>query len=96
VLEGTQSLREAPTLDLSVGSPLIDRSAIENPAAHPSLEPSALPAIGAYGEARAWNTREAFRAQTNWGPVWRTLHLGIDLFAPGGHRCARAPLWKGP
>ena len=84
VLEGTQSLREAPTLDLSVGSPLIDRSAIENPAAHLSLEPSALPAIGAYGEARAWNTREAFRAQTNWGPVWRTLHLGIDLFAPEG------------
>ncbi len=84
VLEGIESLNHAPTLDLSVGSSLLDRRAIEDPAGHFSPGPSRIPAIGAYGENRAWNTREAFRVQTNWGPSWRTLHLGIDLFAPEG------------
>lgn len=40
--------------------------------------------IGRYDEARRWYTGEAYRVETDDGPEWRTIHLGIDLFVPAG------------
>ncbi|MEJ2216315.1 MAG: aminotransferase class III-fold pyridoxal phosphate-dependent enzyme [Gemmatimonadota bacterium] len=40
--------------------------------------------IGRYDEPRRWYTGEAFRTDTDEGPEWRTVHLGIDLFMPAG------------
>lgn len=47
--------------------------------------------IGRYNEVRAINTTDAFRVEGNNGPEWRTLHLGMDLFAEPGTRVL-APL----
>ncbi|MEW5981771.1 MAG: aminotransferase class III-fold pyridoxal phosphate-dependent enzyme [Acidobacteriota bacterium] len=40
--------------------------------------------IGRYDEARAFYVSEIFRADGNDGPEWRTVHLGLDLFAKAG------------
>jgi 4-aminobutyrate aminotransferase-like enzyme/Ser/Thr protein kinase RdoA (MazF antagonist) len=40
--------------------------------------------IGCYDEARAIYTDDRFRQESNDGPVWRTVHLGLDLFAEAG------------
>ena len=40
--------------------------------------------IGHYDEARAIYTDDRFRQESNDGPVWRTVHLGLDLFAEAG------------
>ena len=40
--------------------------------------------IGRYDEVRWWYTGEAFRAPGNEMDEWRTVHLGVDLFAEPG------------
>jgi 4-aminobutyrate aminotransferase-like enzyme/Ser/Thr protein kinase RdoA (MazF antagonist) len=40
--------------------------------------------LGRYDEARRWYTADAFRVETDAGPEWRTVHLGVDLFAEPG------------
>ena len=40
--------------------------------------------VGHYNEARQWYTAPQFRAQSDRGDTWRTVHLGVDLFAPAG------------
>lgn len=40
--------------------------------------------IGKYNEVRPIYTTEAFKLEGNEGPEWRTLHLGLDLFAGPG------------
>jgi len=40
--------------------------------------------IGRYDEVRWWYTGEAFRAPGNEVDEWRTVHLGVDLFAEPG------------
>jgi 4-aminobutyrate aminotransferase-like enzyme/Ser/Thr protein kinase RdoA (MazF antagonist) len=40
--------------------------------------------IGKYHEARAVYTTDGFRVDTNDGPAWRTVHIGIDYFADAG------------
>jgi 4-aminobutyrate aminotransferase-like enzyme/Ser/Thr protein kinase RdoA (MazF antagonist) len=40
--------------------------------------------IGRYQEPRAIYTSDLFRAASNDGPEWRTLHIGLDLFQPAG------------
>lgn len=40
--------------------------------------------IGRYNEARAIYTGEQYRAASNNGPQWRTIHLGLDLFMNAG------------
>lgn len=40
--------------------------------------------VGRYDEARALYTSRIFREEGNHGPEWRTVHLGLDLFARAG------------
>ncbi len=47
--------------------------------------------IGRYDEVRWWYTGDAFRTPAPDGEEWRTIHLGIDLFAGPGTP-VRAPL----
>ena len=76
-------------LDLSVGSPLISGDADEN--AEPALtarieaamrEAGATVGIGRYGEPRLLYVSPLFDAAGQ--PERRTIHLGVDLFAPSG------------
>ena len=76
-------------LDLSVGSPLISGDSDEN--AEPALtaridaamrETGATVAIGRYGEPRLLYVSPLFDAAGQ--PERRTIHLGVDLFAPPG------------
>jgi 4-aminobutyrate aminotransferase-like enzyme/Ser/Thr protein kinase RdoA (MazF antagonist)/murein DD-endopeptidase MepM/ murein hydrolase activator NlpD len=43
-----------------------------------------LLAVGRYDEARLVYTSDLFQRATDDGPEWRTVHLGIDLFAEAG------------
>ncbi|MBW3534012.1 MAG: aminotransferase class III-fold pyridoxal phosphate-dependent enzyme [Gemmatimonadetes bacterium] len=47
--------------------------------------------VGRWNEARRWYTTDAYRVPTDEGGEWRTVHLGVDLFAPPGTP-VRAPL----
>jgi len=38
--------------------------------------------IGRYDEVRLLYSADSFANESNNGPTWRTLHLGIDVFAP--------------
>lgn len=40
--------------------------------------------LGRYDEARRWYTADLFREETDAGPEWRSVHLGVDLFAAPG------------
>jgi 4-aminobutyrate aminotransferase-like enzyme/Ser/Thr protein kinase RdoA (MazF antagonist) len=40
--------------------------------------------IGRYDEARRWYTADQFRVATDEGDEWRTVHIGVDLFASAG------------
>jgi 4-aminobutyrate aminotransferase-like enzyme/Ser/Thr protein kinase RdoA (MazF antagonist) len=75
-------------LDLSVGSPLVSGDPRENaePALTPRIETlmreyGATVAIGRYGEARLLYTSPDFG---DGDEERRTIHLGLDLFAPAG------------
>jgi 4-aminobutyrate aminotransferase-like enzyme/Ser/Thr protein kinase RdoA (MazF antagonist) len=46
----------------------------------------ATAAIGRYAEPRGWYTDPAFRVETEEAPEWRTVHIGMDLFAPAETR----------
>ncbi|HEX6939021.1 MAG TPA: aminotransferase class III-fold pyridoxal phosphate-dependent enzyme [Longimicrobiales bacterium] len=79
------------TFDLSVGSLDLDgldgrddAQAWTNLLFGRMREARAGVGIGRYDEARRWYTADAFRVETDEGPEWRTVHLGVDLFvAPG-------------
>lgn len=47
-------------------------------------EAGARLAIGRYDEPRAIYTTPAFRIAAEEGDEWRTVHIGLDLFAPAG------------
>ena len=40
--------------------------------------------VGRYNEPRCVYTSELFRSESNDGPEWRTIHIGIDLFMEAG------------
>ena len=40
--------------------------------------------IGGYGEARPIYTADRFRMEGNEGPLWRTVHLGVDFWSAAG------------
>ena len=86
-------LRDTPTvtLDLSVGSPLIDGDAREN--IEPKLsariaaamgDAGAAVAVGRYGEPRLLYTSSIFAPGSGAAAQPRTVHLEIDLFAGAG------------
>ncbi|HMQ64627.1 MAG TPA: aminotransferase class III-fold pyridoxal phosphate-dependent enzyme, partial [Flavilitoribacter sp.] len=41
-------------------------------------------AIGGYGEVRPFYTTDAYTVMTDSGPAWRTVHLGLDIWADAG------------
>lgn len=45
------------------------------------LQNSAELGVGGYGELRPFYTTDAYLSKGNKGPQWRTLHLGVDLWA---------------
>jgi len=46
---------------------------------------------GGYNEVRPFYTTDSYTTQSNDGPHWRTVHLGLDLWAPA-HTAVFAPL----
>ena len=86
-------LRAGPitVLDLSVSSPLLDSDPAKNEESHltPRIkaaiaEADAQVGIGRYDEARYFYTAPAFATGDKVTDEYRTIHLGIDLFAPAG------------
>jgi 4-aminobutyrate aminotransferase-like enzyme/Ser/Thr protein kinase RdoA (MazF antagonist) len=79
------------TFDLSAGS-----REIANPAELADLEgftrklfermraANAVAGIGRYDEPRLAYTSELFQSQSNDGPEWRTVHVGLDIFMEPG------------
>ena len=88
-------------LDLSVESPDLPHpdTAADPGAADAWIEreiatADATVAVGRYGEARLLYDTPAFQARGNDGPESRTVHLGLDFFAPPGSP-VHAPLAPG-
>ncbi|MEO8448186.1 MAG: aminotransferase class III-fold pyridoxal phosphate-dependent enzyme [Gemmatimonadota bacterium] len=78
-------------IDLSVGSPFIDdlRLLADEPRLSGRIERflaerGARVGIGEYDEARLVYTTAQYRVEGIEGPEWRTIHLGVDLFASAG------------
>jgi 4-aminobutyrate aminotransferase-like enzyme/Ser/Thr protein kinase RdoA (MazF antagonist) len=40
--------------------------------------------LGGYGEVRPFYTTDAYQVEGNSGPRWRTVHLGLDVWAAAG------------
>ena len=79
------------TIDLSVGSlelphpdDLLPEGALDRWVAAEMAAHGATVGVGRYGEARLLYDAPAFHAPGNDGPEARTIHLGLDLFAPAG------------
>ena len=75
------------TLDLSVGSPELphpDDGPLDRLVAGRTAAVGATVGVGRYGEARLVYSTPAFRSPGNDGDEARTIHLGLDLFAPPG------------
>ncbi|MEJ2679711.1 MAG: phosphotransferase, partial [Gemmatimonadota bacterium] len=91
VLEPDPASVRRVTLDLTVGSlewaalrGRDDSTAWTRAVFDRMRDEDAVLGIGRYDEARRWYTSDAFRTETDEGPEWRTVHLGIDLFMPEG------------
>ncbi|KAJ3058954.1 hypothetical protein HDU99_006573, partial [Rhizoclosmatium hyalinum] len=83
------------TLDLSMGSTLFaepkDWTDISrfNKIVADTLDQaggSNVVGVGRYSEPRCIYYGDAYKRQTEEGPEWRTVHLGIDLFVDAGHK----------
>ncbi|HUH11992.1 MAG TPA: aminotransferase class III-fold pyridoxal phosphate-dependent enzyme, partial [Longimicrobiales bacterium] len=77
--------------DLRVGSPEMadlpgrgDAAAWSAWAEARLLAADAEVGLGRWNEARGWYRSPLFRAPSDGAPAWRTVHLGVDLFAPAG------------
>jgi 4-aminobutyrate aminotransferase-like enzyme/Ser/Thr protein kinase RdoA (MazF antagonist) len=89
-------LSQAPVLDFSVQSLEFGEQAgcndprVWTDAINAQLRVHGASAgIGRYDEARPWYTAPAFNSQSDGAPDWRTIHMGVDLFAePGTSVCA--------
>lgn len=85
------NLSDAYMLDFSIGS--LELGGWENIADGKNLQQRVLQTIteagkktgiGSYGEVRPFYTTAAYENMGNEGKSWRTVHLGIDLFAEAG------------
>ena len=78
-------------LDLAVGSQELgnniefeDRSFFDKKIKRILEDAGADFGVGGYGEVRSFYTTDAFQVEGNNGPVWRTIHLGTDIWASAG------------
>ncbi len=82
---------EPPVVDLSVSTPLLgagpekdDAEAMTRLIFRHMEEAGSDLGIGRYDEARLIYTSDAFKVDTDTAPEYRTIHLGVDLFARPG------------
>ena len=82
---------EIALLDLGVASPELgnhshysDLSSFQQRITQMLYQKQASVGIGGYGEIRAIYSSDAFQEMGNKGPQWRTVHLGVDVWAPAG------------
>jgi hypothetical protein len=80
-----------PVIDLSVSTPLLgagpekdDADAMTRIIFREMEDAGSALGIGRYNEARLIYTAEAFKVETDTAPEYRTVHLGLDLFARPG------------
>ncbi|HEX9166713.1 MAG TPA: aminotransferase class III-fold pyridoxal phosphate-dependent enzyme, partial [Gemmatimonadales bacterium] len=85
------SARPPVHFDLSIGATGIgtldqirDQVRLDRQLTDRMREAGATIGIGHYDEARAFYTDDRFRIEGNEGPVWRTVHIGVDLWTPAG------------
>lgn len=90
--------KNATWLDLSVGSLDVGNTSNLISADHLDRKISqflsitgSTMAIGRYNEARSFYTTDAFTAEGNDSPIWRTVHIGLDFFSKPG-TAVSAPL----
>lgn len=75
-------------LDLSVGS--LDLGGHDNFSTNEKFEKTignlldGKIGLGGYGEVRPFYSTDAYQVTGNNGPCWRTVHLGLDVWAPAG------------
>lgn len=93
-----QAMARPCVLDLSAASPDLpyaaEAASLEDAVRWVEETISAADAtagIGRYGEARLLYDAPGFKSRGNDGPEARTVHLGLDVFAPAGSE-VRAPL----
>ncbi len=92
VLEPDPRTAPAVVFDLSVGSLELDAVLGRDDDAAAWAEAifgrmraeGATLGVGRWDEARRWYASDLFRVDGDEGPEWRTVHLGIDLFAEPG------------
>ncbi|HEX9885385.1 MAG TPA: phosphotransferase, partial [Longimicrobiales bacterium] len=91
VLDPDPAKARRVTLDLSVGS--LDLGGLrgrEDAAAWTEVirtlmeEEGAEVGVGLWDEARRWYQGDLYRVETDDGPAWRSVHIGVDLFVPPG------------
>lgn len=82
---------EAIALDLDVGSrelatpdDLSDPVVLERLVIERLRETQSRVAVAGHNVARPLGARREFEVETNTGPEWRTVHLGLDLFLDAG------------
>ncbi len=80
-----------PVIDLSVSTPLLgagpekeDAAAMTRIIFREMEDAGSRLGIGRYNEARVIYTVDAFKVETDTAPEYRTIHLGLDLFARPG------------
>ncbi|WP_319407245.1 aminotransferase class III-fold pyridoxal phosphate-dependent enzyme [uncultured Desulfosarcina sp.] len=80
-----------PVIDLSVSTPLLgagpekgDAEAMTRLIFREMEDAGSALGIGRYNEARLIYTADAFKVETDTAPEYRTVHLGLDLFARPG------------
>ena len=91
IVEPDLQSENIPVFDLSVGSPEIgnlpetrDTSLLAQKLAGRMQAAHSPAGIGRYDEVRIIHTSVEQRVETNDGPAWPTIHLGLDLFLAAG------------
>ena len=91
VVDGALLYGDPVVLDLSVSTPLLgaglekdDADAMTRIIFRAMEDGGSVLGIGRYDESRLIYTTEAFRVETDTAPEYRTVHLGLDLFARPG------------
>ncbi|MDH3649351.1 MAG: aminotransferase class III-fold pyridoxal phosphate-dependent enzyme, partial [Saprospiraceae bacterium] len=89
VIRASRSGTPLQSLDLSVGSKLLgnnssfDTTNAFNNRIRQVLDPDKI-AVGKYLEPRPFYSADSYKIEGNDGREWRTIHMGLDLFAPVG------------